>query len=440
MNLDQLHKVLLEIFNKLKNDYLETSSDYFTQTRSFVFNNFYSVKPLVSIDSSLKKTFLFIDAGFKIYELDVALIIPIQISGLFRDENGLLLSIDKLFDKPVVDTFIIYASRKRLGDEYVFSIDIKCLTDRTLLFETESDCIETSNDLNKLVAELVTFRKHRAPRFFSKITKYVEGLIEIAYGLKLREFLKKTYGYEPVVVYDGTLLRWFSIRRRGFNIDGLDIISEILKREAISVIDELMNVIGLSKTTKFTTIARSYGLFSSYSNTWTSSRGLYTDINIDGLKLVVEKLLEVLNKYSALDFIDETIKVFNRIVYDKHGVYVSRFPITSDFTNVFVADLYSKNQVIGLKSDNIIVNHIEANNINHRIHSIVPNLYIYRSKLIGEPPLGYMEIDGFIRYSRELAIVFENLFLKTMNYIDEPLLKPLIQAFSSTMRMRYGYR
>ncbi|MEM1676149.1 MAG: hypothetical protein QXL68_06215, partial [Desulfurococcaceae archaeon] len=147
-----------------------------------------------------------------------------------------------------------------------------------------------------------------------------------------------------------------------------------------------------------------------------------------------------LNKYSALDFIDETIKVFNRIVYDKHGVYVSRFPITSDFTNVFVADLYSKNQVIGLKSDNIIVNHVEANNINHRIHSIVPNLYIYRSKLIGEPPLGYMEIDGFIRYSRELAIVFENLFLKTMNYIDEPLLKPLIQAFSSTMRMRYGYR
>lgn len=440
LDLSSLVGSLRDIVEALRRDYIETSSDLLIRARSKAFSDFYRVKPLVSADLSSSKPFVFVDAGFKIYQLDVAAIIPMQISALYRDEGGSLMSVDRLIGGPAADAAILYVSRKRSGDGYVFSARIKCPSD-SLLFETRGKCEEIGVELNRLISETISYKRVKAPKFFVRLASYFEGLMEIAYGLRLRRALREELGLDPTIVYDGTLVRWFSIRRGfGSKIDGLDIVSEIVGERPESLSSELLRVLGLSKTTKFTTLARSYGLFSSYASSRASGRGYYTEVNVEGLHELSRELTSLDRAFAARDFVEETVRIFNRVVYDVHGVYAIRFPVTSDYENVFMVDLYATREVIGIRGSSVVVDVDEARRVNDRLSSTVPSLYAYRSKLRGEPPYGFMEVDSVVRYSRDLSSSFESLLVGVMDSLGEPSMRPLVQAFSSTFQMRYGYK
>ncbi|MET1160093.1 MAG: hypothetical protein ABWW65_03950 [Thermoprotei archaeon] len=437
MSSNSLITVFQEIARSLIEDYIASSEDFFIKTRSEFFQKYYRVSELREGE---KKGFLFIDAGFKRYELDVAYILPLQIGGLYRSEDNELVGVDKVLNYPPVDFMILYSSRKRSGDRYSFKIRVKC-PGRTLLFGEPGNCEEVSNKLSELVNELVLTskdyaQKSRSPRFFAKITSYVEGLLELAYGIALRDKLAEK-GYvekDTPVIIDGSLLRWFSVRR-GASVDGLDIIACILGTKPSLLIDKLGSVFGLAKSTKFTIIARSYGLFSRARR---SGIGLYTSINHNSLEELRSYMKEILEKHALQSFLEETTRLVNRIVYEKHGIYVARFPVTSDYSTVFMLDLYTRKPIISVDRNGVDISIEAAKSVNERIEKTVHSLYSRRSRVVGEPPYGYPEVDSLVRFVKTTQKTIETLLLSAIG--REEASTPLLQALASTLRMRYGYR
>ena len=442
---DDIIRVLDTLVEDLRQDFIETQKDDYITLRREVYNNYYSVNPFVT--NTAPQPVAFVDGGFKPYQLDVSIIIPLQIGAYIRvNDDRRLRTVKEILDIPVTDNLLLYSSRRRKGNKYVFKVRIKSFQKTSLLFDKDNPDDDASRKINELLSEFNGLNESRSPRFFVKLTKYIEGLLELAYTIKLLMKIENESLLEQPLSYavlDGTLIKWFSIKtqRRLREIDGLDILAAILNTEPEKIQKYLYRVVGLAKTTKFTNIIRSQMLFLSKTGFEKPVPGAYTVVNTEALNAICDKLNSFLDKYAAIDFILETLNLFNRIVYNLHKIYVARFPITTDYKNIFMLDIHIDKPIIWLNEKNKVeINIDQARNVNPYISYIVNTLYYHRTPVPGEPPYGYMEVDGLVRLTESIRSLFENALISVLRRYDDLTSRILEQVFSPTTRMRYGYR
>ncbi|OYT39354.1 MAG: hypothetical protein B6U89_04255 [Desulfurococcales archaeon ex4484_58] len=437
MSNNYFYEVLNELIEDLNRDFIETQQDELISYRREAFNKYYDVEEIKPVTNGLK--YGFIDAGFIVYEFDVSIILPMRISAVIRDSKGELHRINDYLGRTVYDALLLYSARKTIGDRYSFKIRIEPFHDHGLLFDRREEARKVSNEINHLLDEVGNLTKTRSPSFFKKMTRYIEGLLELAYALKLCMELEDRGEDLDYVVLDGTLIKWFSVRKLPVRIDGLDILSIILSVDKRSLIKYLYRVIGLSKTSKFTNIVRSHSLFNAKKPCGVCGNGLYTRVDINGLR-ELEKLFNKLLSERALEsFIEDTIHLFNRIVFHRHGVWVSRFPLTPDNYTVFMLDIYMDKPILVKEQSLVSYDRNNASLVNSRLDEIVNTLLAYRTRSIGEPPYGYMEVDKDVRLGRNIKRSFEIALLTILREREDYVSRILEQVFSSTTRMRYGY-
>ncbi|MEM1687161.1 MAG: hypothetical protein QXR31_03675, partial [Zestosphaera sp.] len=214
-------------------------------------------------------------------------------------------------------------------------------------------------------------------------------------------------------------------------------VSALTGLEVETIKNLLWSIVGLSKTTKFTNIARSYRLFQSSVSV---SSGLYTTPSISRGEVVCRVLTEQLLIPERRKLVKEIVRIVNRVVYDKNGVYVARFPLTPDSKNIFVLDLHVPEPILSV-SDAVRFDVHVATYVKKVLNEVVNELFRLRSKLVGEPPYGYMEVDRIVRFSKEESKVFEDTLIGLVrSSLENELADVLVQVFSPTTRMRYGYR
>lgn len=432
-----LISALKTVIEMLKEDYLVSSRDELVKSIEKIYANYYAVNPLDHVNGD--SWFIFVDAGFKPYVLDIAVIMPIQIGALIRDDKGVIRKISDIMDKPCTDSIILHAGRRRVRAEHDFRITVSPMSRENLLFHDSVACSRVSEEISGIIKRFTgSTGLTRRSRFFVKLANYVESLIELAYGLKTYTVFREKLGVDPYVVLDGTLIKWFSIKKK-VDYDGLDIVAAILETDVREVKVLLNRVIGLSKTTKFTTIARSYSTFRKTDGSLSMEKGLYTTIDTAKAFDAVNELENLVKTYALESFVKETVRTLCRIVFNKYDVYVARFPVTADRRTIFITDIYVDKPIIKVEHGNVYLDVNVANEVNDRLKRVVPQLFARRSKLASEPPYGYMEVDQLVRLPSKLSRVFETALIEYMRSLKDPVLTPLIQAFTTTLYMRYGY-
>jgi len=435
----RLVDILNEVINDLKQDYLSSKSDELVRVRDQVLKSYYEVREMSSSNESFAVGF--VDAGFpgfRRYRTDISFIIPMKVGALLRGVDGRLMTVNEVLGKSSVENLILYSSRKPSGEEYEFRVKIRSVSNGSLLFERSGDDVIASQEINRFVREFVRPSLKKEPAFFARFTKYVEGLIELAYAVKLLREVREAGFNVRYVVLDGTLVKWFAIERAGSGrVDGLNIVSALAGIDVETVKNLLWGIVGLSKTTKFTTIARSYRLFQEFKKI---SKGLYTIPNIKNGGTLCEILSKQLSTPKKRGLVEEVVRVINRVVYDRNGVYVARFPLTPDSKNVFVLDLHIPEPILSV-GDEVRFNVNVATQVREVLGGVVNELFRIRSKLTGEPPYGYMEVDRVVRFSKEEDKAFESALISLVRgSLEDELADVLVQVFSPTTRMRYGYR
>lgn len=431
--------VLEEVIEDLITDYLNSRNDESVRIKNEVFNTYYEVK---EIGLPGKPSVVgFVDAGFKPYRTDVSMVIPIRLGALLRTEDGGLLSVNEVLNKPSTEGLVLYSSRRATGEAFEFRVKVRSSSGDSLLFERSGDDTVASQELSRFVREFISSSLKERPGFFTRFTLYIEGLIELAYAVKLLDDVKHEAGVDPkCVVLDGTLIKWFAVRRGSAGaIDGINVLSVLTGLEPNNIKDLLWRVVGLSKTSKFTSIARSYSLFRKAGIEVRGSGGLYALPNAGGGDRVCRLLSELLTDPRKRVFAEETVRILNRIVYDRNGVYVARFPLTPDRRNIFMLDVHTPEALISV-GDGVKLNINTLNQVRQLLEGVVNELFRSRSKIVGEPPYGYMEVDRLVRFGGEESRSFERLLIGLISSgLDEELSEVLAQVFSPTTRMRYGY-
>lgn len=436
MSQERLVEILSEVINDLKHDYLSSRNDELVRVRDQVLKSYYEVRSMSTPSKPLIVGF--VDAGFHIYKTDISYIIPIRIGALLRDAEGRLLTVNEVLSKPSAENVVLYSSRRPSGGKYEFRVKVRSANSNSLLFERPGDDLVASQEINRFIREFVRPSRKKEPAFFTKFTKYVEGLIELAYAVKLAHKAREV-GLEPrYVVLDGTLIKWFAVEKAGSDrVDGLNIVSALAGIDVETVKNTLWGVVGLSKTTKFTNVARSYRLFQ---NLKRASRSLYTTPNVSEGEMVCRILSEQLLAPEKRNIAKEIVRVVNRVVYYRNNVYVARFPLTPDSKNVFVLDIHVSEPLLSVR-DTVKFNVDVATNVRRVLDEVVNELFRTRSKLVGEPPYGYMEVDRVVRFSRAESKLFEDTLIGLVRgSLEDELADVLVQVFSPTTRMRYGYR
>ncbi|MEO3993130.1 MAG: hypothetical protein QN229_02305 [Desulfurococcaceae archaeon TW002] len=436
MSQGKLINILSEVIEDLREDYLSARNNELVRIRDQVLKSYYEV---VNMKTSSESFVIgFVDAGFRTYKTDISFIIPIKIGALLRDTDGKLLTVNEVLNKSSVESILLYSSRQPSGEKYEFKVKVRSANSNSLLFENPGSDLLASQEINRFAKEFVKPLFKKKPRFFTRFTKYIEGLIELAYAVKLLHKTKEI-GLKPgYVVLDGTLIKWFAIERASSDrVDGLNIVSAFTGLDVETIRNLLWRIVGLSKTTKFTYIARSYKIFRNVKN---ASGGLYTIPNLGGSKDICRILSEQLAIPERKNLVKEIIEIVNRVVYEKNNVYVARFPLTPDLKNVFVLDLHVPEPILSV-SDVVRFNVSVATDVKKVLNEVVSELFRIRSKLVGEPPLGYMEVDRGVRFSGEESKVFEDILIGLVrSSLEDELADVLVQVFSPTTRMRYGYR
>ncbi len=437
---NKLIDVLEEVIEDLMTDYLNSRNDESVRIKNEVFNTYYEVKEIGLPDKP--SVVGFVDAGFKPYKTDVSMIIPLRLGALLRMEDGRLLSVKEALNRPSTEGLVLYSSRRAAGEGFEFRVKVRSSSGDSLLFERPGDDAVASQELSRFVREFISSSLKERPGFFTRFTLYIEGLIELAYAVRLLEGVKREAGIDPkCVVLDGTLIKWFAVKRGSAGaIDGINVLSVLTGLEPSSIKDLLWKVVGLSKTSKFTSIARSYSLFRKAGLEARGSRGLYTLPDVEGGDRVCGLLSELLTDSRKRIHVEETVKILNRIVYDRNGVYVARFPLTPDRRNVFMLDVHTPEALVSV-GDGVKLNINAFNQVRQLLEGVVSELFRSRSKIVGEPPCGYMEVDRLVRFGGEESRSFEKLLISLVSSeLSGELSEVLTQVFSSTTRMRYGYR
>ncbi|MEM2021028.1 MAG: hypothetical protein QXP80_02230, partial [Zestosphaera sp.] len=304
----KLIDVLEEVIEDLMTDYLNSRNDESVRIKNEVFNTYYEVK---EIGLPGKPSVVgFVDAGFKPYRTDVSIVIPIRLGALLRMESGGLLSVNEVLNKPSTEGLVLYSSRRAVGEGFEFRVKVRSSSVDSLLFERPGDDAVASQELSRFVREFISSSLKERPGFFTRFTLYIEGLIELAYAVRLLDGVKREAGIDPkCVVLDGTLIKWFAVRRGSAGaIDGINVLSVLTGLEPNNIKDLLWRVVGLSKTSKFTSVARSYSLFRKAGIEVRGTSGLYTLPNIGGGNRVCRLLSELLTDSRKRVYVEEAVR------------------------------------------------------------------------------------------------------------------------------------
>ena len=435
-----------DLLSKISSQISEVSKDPITELIGFAFKNYYKVKTL---DKVVASEVGFVDAGIYPLDLSVATLMYIQLGSLIRDKSGnlkLINSFNGLEKLPPIERIVLSVTKRRKmvngSVRYFFEVEIRTPERNSLLFETPEDAKIVSKRITEMLEALGLTVDLKKPKLYRKISKYIEGLIELAYGIKLLREVKI-----DKVVIDGTLVRWLRPKRlrKDYKIDGINILAALTNLQVDKVVREcLEGVYGISKTTAFPTVSRSMNLFGEFISH--GKHELYTVIDNEKINYLKMKLEEAEEKFSR-ETVEDIVKMFSSRVFPQNGIWVLRFPLTMDGNHVMVLDIYSEKPAIqyakGKRGERALK--IYPENIvkaNSKVEEGVLKIFYMKSPLTGRPPMGLMEVDEHVRISGELRkTILAYLRIAALKYAgkDPSMLKTLLQIISGSMRLRYGY-
>lgn len=429
----RLIKVIEQLVRTMKNDFIYSGSRNIVKDRQEIYKTFYKVSPILGYQD---RPVIFVDAGFHSLETDVSSLMIVNIGAYIRREGGELLSVSDVLECPPHETYFVYGRLIEENGAPSFSVQIIPLDEYPLLLSEE----KASNASQKITSLLNKgFKKdistERSIKLFKKFVKYIEGLLELAYAIRLAQHIKTN----SVSVVDGTLARWFGVKAVKFvGFEGLDVLQLFTALDREMLISMLINVCGLVKTTKFTGIARARWLFKGQVK---SPSGLYAYTDEDSVNRLPGQLNELRRKYGE-NCVYEMISLFNRVIHAKSGIYSARFPLTTDGTLIMHLELHLSSPIVEYDraSEDIKVNPKVASELEKRVKTYVNNIAAYRTPGEGLPPHGFMEVDRLVRIPTKLFHTLEELFRHAIREETGEIGHPLEYLFGLTRRMRLGYR
>jgi hypothetical protein len=436
--LDVFSEILEKYAKLMHSDYLRSRENIIVRERNRLYEKFYKAAyiPLVSQE----KPVVFVDSGRLDLETDVSSLTIVNVGALIRNKEGeLILPGDYLGDPeaPLAETIIVYSNigaEKREGIDLSFKIIMEPIG--YSLFFDERDPYKISSELSeKINRDLASSRidTARKTRILKRIHNYITQLIEIGY-------LARIISRKPdcIGVVDGTLIRWLSVK--GARISGYRILSTLSGLDDAVLEAHLDSIIGISKTSKFTTLARAFNLFNKYEK---RENGAYGYVDSESARAAANVLMDIIAKLDV-DAAEEASRIFNRIVFQDRGVWSFRIPVSGDFKQIFHAEYYTREPVLNMihegSKPTVKVNEKLAEHLAEKIHYTLPQVFAMRSNIPGLPPYGFMEVDREVRIDKHKAKIIYQSFLVKLHDITGREDHPLIQVFESTLKMRYGYR
>ena len=425
MSADLIVEALEDVLREAEADYKRSSGTPLQEVEFRVYSALYELRKLSAPRKELGV--LFVDSGFKTYETDVNVIRYVEIAGVYRDPEGKVVDCGAR-----VDSLVIYASRFRGNGVYEVHVYLRPIN-TPVLGGDASFASTVSQELTRAVREFFPTGIRR-PHVFKRFANYLTSLLELAYAVKLYVKLREEKGLNPIVVVDGSLTRWFAIKR-ATGVDGVDVLEMFTGLSEGEVVSALEKVVGLSKTTKLTNLLRVKRLL--------AERGVSEGEEVFGVfnASVPSSLVQVSgeNVYQALR---EHVKVYNRLVYQRRGVWSARSPVRVADGGIYMVDVYSKAPVVVATRSGIKVNEEAARAVNEKLESYVPTIFAYRERLHGLPPTGYMQVDLAVRVGGEKSRALDTSLVKAMSKVAESEVNKalaLLLASRSTLK-RYGYR
>ncbi|MEM1803218.1 MAG: hypothetical protein QXR80_01785 [Desulfurococcaceae archaeon] len=443
MEESRLYDVIRKLAEEMCQDYNVSKRSSIVKLREELYNKYYVVEPLREVKQ--EHPVVFVDAGFQVFETDVAILIPVNIGARIRDEDGNLRRVSEISDFPPIETYFIYGRiiEEESKPEFKFRI---FPVDESPLLLPQPLAEEISNSITGIVNTRLNIQledKSRTSlkiredhaRRFKRLAKYIEGLLEIAYAMRAGDLIAR----RSIKVVDGTLVRWFGLKQlRMFKFEGLDILSAILKVDKEKIARKIGEIYGLVKTTKFTSIARARTIFRKYGF---SDAGLYANVTEESVKAVAEELnkmlLEgVIDKTTAEDVLTSLI----RTAHPYTGIQVARFPVTADNVNIMYLEVHHDKPVLNIANNEVHFDSTSARELHSKVEEAVNNILAYRSTIEGSPPHGFMEVDRDVRLGGNMARKIEYMIVNSIREVTRELGHPLELVFSSSWRMRIGYR
>lgn len=425
MEADPVANALEDVLKEADTDYKRSTGSQLQELEFRLYSTLHELKRLSYPQKP--QGVLFVDSGFKTYETDVNVIRYMEIAGIYRDHEG------KIVDCGThVDSLVIYASRYRVSDVYDLRIYFRPV--ETLILKSDiSRASLISQELTRAVRKFFPSGIKR-PHIFKRFVNYLTGLLELAYAAKLYVMLKEGKGLDPIVVIDGSLMRWFAIKRVT-EIDGIDVLEILTGLSEGEIIRFLERVAGLSKTTKLTNLLRVKRLLSEKGvNENEEVFGIFNQNAMDNIVLRDTESI-----YQALR---EHVKVYNRLVYQRRGIWSVRSPVKVADGSIYMVDVYSNSPVVTVKKSSIIVNGEAVKAVNEKLESYIPAIFAYREKLLGLSPTGYMQVDLAARVGGNKSVALDISLVKAMSRVPESEVSKalaLLLVSQSTLK-RYGYK
>lgn len=430
---ERILSIIERLVNTLRQDYVASRKSSVIGEREEVFRLFYNVKTIPAVQQD--KIVVFVDAGFHILESDVLTLMIMNVGGCIRDEDGRIRYINELGDYQSPELLFVYAKWAEQEGEPYFTIQFIPVQEYGLLFNEEK-AQKISEKLTSMINQGINKKipKLKLIRLYKRLIKYIEGLLEVAYYVKISDLL----GQRSMGVIDGTLNRWFGLRSiRFFNIDGVDVLSTVVNRDKGILIKKLSNLYGLVKTTKFTSIARARWLFKT---TISNPLGLYTNTAPDAVENVAMVINEKIRRKYGDDVSEDMVLLFNRITHPRTGLWVVRFPITTDGNVIMHFEVHTNEPLLEYNKDIGVISHSKkAVEIAEQVDHGIENIMAHRSSIYGYPPYGFMELDLHVRIPMNRLRKLEDLFVNIIRRETGEIGHPLEYLFENMRKIRLGY-
>ncbi len=432
--MDEVIRFIEKYARLMHEDYLKSHESIVVKKRSELYSRLFKVAPIPSVKQ--EKPVVFVDGGRLDLETDVSALTVVNLGALVRRVDGELVTLNEYLGDPgveAIETLVVYSTIQWDGLSHVYRVLIEPVAAGSLLFENR-DPVSVSRDIsdavnNEVKASHIQVRK--APRVLKRVHSYIVELAEVAYLARILSHMPEGIG-----VVDGSLLRWFT--RGELARGGYRILSAVSGLNDPGLRETLTSIIGVSKTSKFTNVARAYNLFTGYAGSVDSPRGLYGYVDSES----AERARGILDEIARLgvDLAREAAGVFNRKVFREGNIWVFRIPVTGDMEWVLHADYYVEGPVATVEGDGkVYVNEDLAGRLSERIHRTIREVFAKRSSLQGHPPYGLMEVDVNVRIDKAKSENLRQLLLAGLKEATGRGNHPLIQALETTLRMRYGY-
>jgi len=426
--------VVERIVKALKQDYVASREAGIVSEREEVYRAYYRVHPIPIGYQS--RPVIFVDAGFHVLETDVLSLVVTSVGGCVRDEDGRLHYPSELGDYEFPETLFLYGRWVERAGQPEFTIKLIPVNAAGLLYNEERSekvSTELTNLINKRIKTTVS--RVKLLRLFRKMVKYLEGLLEIAYSLRLQDLL----GFDTVAIVDGTLSRWFSVKTgiKFFDFDGIDILEVLVGKSRETIIQRLMRTYGIVKNAKFTSIARARWLFKVLPS---NPLGLYANTDAESAEKAVAIVNSKIREKYGEEAGEEAALMFNRVVHPRAKLWSAKFPITTEGNTVVYLEAHTEGPVLGYERGRGAYAQVSiAEELKKRISSAVEDVMAHRSSIFWYPPYGFMELDQYVRIPMSRLRKLEDVFINVIRRETGEVGHPLEYLFESTRRMRIGY-